>query len=147
MLHTHSGSSRRAFFDTSLRCGCAARIGLRRQRFGIGTPRAQARDWEVADRVGEPLKVAPVDDPAPQLWHARSPGVQCTLRAATHRFFSFLSSPILSGSDSSNVPSARLHECAAGEGVPHARYISRCAWRPSVYARTDGAQPIRLSVQ
>ncbi len=117
MLHTHSGSSRRAFFDTSLRTSCGARRACTDWTPPpTGGPRVQARDVEVADRVGELRKVAPVDEPAPHRGTPRPPGVKRRLRAATHRFFSFLSSPILSGSDCSGVASARLHDGVAGDG-------------------------------
>ena len=90
---------------------------------GVGEPRAQARDCEVADRIGELRKVAPVDEPAPHRGTPRSTSVQRTRRAATHRFFRLSSSPIPSGSDCSSVASARLHDGLGlwGEGVPHAR--------------------------
>jgi hypothetical protein len=120
MLHTHSGSSFRAFFDTSLRCGARCTDWIPTP---TGGPRAQAReDCEVADRIGELRKIAPVDEPATHRGTPRPRSVKRTLRAATHRFLSFLSSPILSGSDSSAVASARLHDGAAHEKVPDARY-------------------------
>ena len=118
MLHTHSGSSRRAFFDTSLRTSCGAGRACKDWTpTPTGGPRAQARDdCEVADRIGELRKVAPVDEPAPHCGTARSTSVQSMLRAATHRFFSSLSSPIPSGSDCRGVASARLQNGAAGDG-------------------------------
>jgi hypothetical protein len=51
-----------------------------------------------------------VDEPAP---HFGTGAVKCTRRAATHRCFRLLSSPIFSGSDCSGVASARLHDGAA----------------------------------
>jgi hypothetical protein len=118
MLHTHSGSSRRAFFDTSLRTSCGAgRACTDWTPTPTGGPRVQARDCEVADRVGELRKVAPVDEPVPHCAMPRSTSVQRMLRAATHRFFSFSSSPIPSGSDCRGVSSARLHNGAAGDGA------------------------------
>ncbi len=63
ILHTHSGSSFRAFFDTSLQCGARCMDWIPNGT-GIGKPRAQARDFKVADRVGEHRKVASVDEPA-----------------------------------------------------------------------------------
>ncbi len=96
--------------------GRAAWIGFRCQPTG---PRLQARDCEVADRIWDLRKVAPVDEPVPHCAMPLSTSMKRTLRAATHRFFSFLSSPIPSGSDCSGVASARLHDGAAGdEGAP-----------------------------
>ncbi len=112
ILHTHSGSSRRAFFDTSLRCRARCTHWIPTP---TGGPHAQARDCEVANRVGELRKVAPVDEPAPHCGTPRPTSVQSTLRATTHRFLSFSSSPIPSGSDCSSVASARLHDGAAGD--------------------------------
>jgi hypothetical protein len=131
ILHTHSGSSRRAFVDTSLQCGRACTdwiptpSGGRAYRLEIVRSQIESGSFVRLHRSMNLRRTV-----------ARRGRVKCTLRAATHRFFSFLSSPILLGSDCSAVPSARLQDGAADEECPMRastpadlrRSVPSCKW-------------------